>query len=91
MEVCILLFFSHIVWIKKMDLVSSLFNYNVLMFIQILMFVIQVSIEDEISSHLSHGFKVIISVYIGLTMMFNVMLFNNFTKCFSIHTLILWF
>jgi len=41
-----------------MNLVLSLFSFGMLLFIQILMSSIQASTEDEISSHLSHVFKV---------------------------------
>ena len=38
--------------------VLSLFNFSILMFIQVLISAIEAPIEDEISSHLSHGLKV---------------------------------
>ena len=43
---------------KTMNYVLSLLNFSMLLFIQILMSATQASIEDELSAHLSHGFKV---------------------------------
>ena len=68
-------FFTCCVDEKTMNSVLSLFNFSMLLFIQILLSAIQASIEDEISSHLSHGFKVDLSI----TGIFNVTPFNAYT------------
>ena len=57
---------------KTINYVLSLINFTMLLSIQVLMSAIQASIEDEIASHLSHGFKV----------MYTCMPFNNFTNWF---------
>jgi len=71
---------------KTMNSVLSLFNFGMLLFPKMLMQAIHASIEDEISFHLLHGFRVDLSI-IGIAMIINVMPFNNL---FIIHTVILW-
>jgi len=66
---------------NTMNYVLSLFNFSMLLLIQVLMFAIKASIEDEILAHLSRGFKVIYTC---------VSSYNNFTNWLDIHTVNNW-